>query len=127
MKVYNTLNVHERKLPKKAFKKPSQTVPDQTMSMRELLERHAKGLGLENAKTAIYEEEGQQSSGINPKTLDLVDIQEISMNNEERIKELKTKAETEWKTNRAEQLKREQEEAEFKQKVLAFNKENPNA
>ena len=67
--------------------KPSMTVPDQTMSMREMLSRYAKGLPIGGAKESIYDE-NEESWGINPKTLDLVDIQEIKRDNKERIENL---------------------------------------
>jgi hypothetical protein len=54
---------------------PSMTIPDETMSIREILHRHVRGLPIEgkDPKTAIWDEE---SNGINPKTLDLTEIQQ---------------------------------------------------
>jgi hypothetical protein len=57
------------------------------MSMRQLLDRYAKGLPLEGEqKTPIYDEEGT-SRGIDVRKLDLVDIQEINMYNKEFIQD----------------------------------------
>jgi len=57
------------------------------MSMRELLNRYAKGLPLEGEqKTPIYDEEGT-SRGIDVRKLDLVDLQEINMYNKEFIQD----------------------------------------
>lgn len=53
----------------------SQTIPDQTMSIRQILQRYASGQPLDvyNQGEAIWDEEG---SGINPKTLDLSELHE---------------------------------------------------
>ena len=53
----------------------SMTIPDETMSIREILHRHVRGLPMDgkDPKTAIWDD---QSNGINPKTLDLTEIQE---------------------------------------------------
>ncbi len=72
----------------KICKTPSLTIPDQTMSMRKLMERYAQGLPLEGhtPKTAHYDEE---SNGINIKTLDLVDLEMLHDGNTVYIQELK--------------------------------------
>lgn len=93
MKVFNALNAHEREKKHRVFTQPSQTVPDQTMSIKEILERYAKGLPIGGGLDPIYEEE--ETNGINPRTLDLVDIQEIKAYNKKNIEELKEKFETE--------------------------------
>lgn len=57
------------------------------MSMRELLNRYAKGLPLEGEqKTPIYDEEGT-SRGIDVRKLDLVDLQAMNLYNKEYIDE----------------------------------------
>ena len=56
------------------FKMPSQTVPDQTLTVRELLVRHSRGLNLDGYSEPIYDEEGT-SQGIRFESLDLVDRQ----------------------------------------------------
>ena len=55
MKIYSILNrpnYQGRKLPGN-----SETIPDQTMSIREILERHSKGLPISDSKTPIYDED----------------------------------------------------------------------
>lgn len=54
--------------------KPSLTVPDQTLPIRELLARFAKGLPV-GVNTPIYE--GEDNDLPDPRTLDLVDLQEL--------------------------------------------------
>lgn len=49
------------------------------------MERYAKGLPIANALSPIYEDDDMPSSGINPRTLDLVDIQELKRKNKEDI------------------------------------------
>lgn len=55
---------------------PSETVPDQTMSIREILERFAKGLPVNGAKVAYYDDEDDESLP-DPRTLDLADLQAL--------------------------------------------------
>lgn len=93
MKVFNLLNANEREKNYRVFTQPSQTVPDQTMSIKEILERYAKGLPIGGGLEPIYEEE--DTNGINPRTLDLVDLQEIKEYNKNNIEELKKKFENE--------------------------------
>jgi hypothetical protein len=56
------------------FTMPSETQPDQTMSIRTILENHTRGLPItgNDPKTAIWDD---ASNGIDPRTMDLVDIQ----------------------------------------------------
>lgn len=70
------------------FTKPSMTIPEQALSMRQILDRYAKGLPLggNDVSSAIYDEE---SNGVNPKTLDLVDLEYINEQNEAFIKKHK--------------------------------------
>lgn len=54
--------------------KPSLTVPDQTMSLRELLHRHTRGLPLHHVERPTYYNEDET---IDLKKLDLTEIQEL--------------------------------------------------
>lgn len=54
--------------------KPSLTIPDQTLPIREILARFAKGLPV-GVKTPVYE--GEDNDLPDPRTLDLVDIQNM--------------------------------------------------
>jgi len=87
MKVISLLNKNERQAKGQTFTQPSQTIPDQTMSMRTILDRYAKGLPIAGSKEAIWSED-ESEHGINPKTLDLVDFQELKMKNKAKIDEL---------------------------------------
>ena len=113
--VYNSLNVKDRPKNYKVFTQPSQTVPDQSMSIKEILIRHANGLDLGGGREPIYEEE--ETNGVNPKTLDLVDFQRIELENQELIKDLtekqKRQQEKRDQEKRERESKKQQEEKEF--------------
>ncbi len=66
---------------------PSMTIPDETMSIREILHRHVRGLPIDgkDPKTAIWDDE---SNGVNPKTLDLTEIQEYKENAQKSYEKL---------------------------------------
>lgn len=65
---------------------PSQTVPDQSMSLRELLVRYAKGLPLEGARTPIWE--GEEGFDRDPETLDLAEREELAEKARQELKEI---------------------------------------
>jgi len=74
------------------------------MSMRELLNRYAKGLPLEGEqKTPIYDEEGN-SRGIDVRKLDLVDLQEMQMDNAHSIGDLQDKIRTAQRRKQSKQM-----------------------
>jgi hypothetical protein len=74
------------------------------MSMRQLLDRYAKGLPLEGEqKTPIYDEEGT-SRGIDVRKLDLVDIQEINMYNKEFIRDKQDEIKRKRQQNNSKQM-----------------------
>lgn len=74
---------------------PSMTVPDQTMSVKEILQRYAKGLPLGGAKVPMYEEDyDEDNTDIlpDPKTLDLAELEEFSKQAKSELEEIKEKA-----------------------------------
>jgi len=62
----------------------SKTVPDQSMTLRELLVRYAKGLPLEGAKTPIWE--GEEGFDVDPEKLDLAEREELAEKAREELK-----------------------------------------
>jgi|LakMenEpi03Aug12_release.lakeMendotaPanAssembly.Ray.scaffolds.fasta_scaffold71554_4 hypothetical protein len=68
---------------------PSQTVPDQSLGLRELLVRYAKGLPLEGTKTPIFE--GEDGSEIDVDKLDLAEREELANQAREELKHLSEK------------------------------------
>lgn len=69
-RVQNTLNYQHKLHKGEVNKKPSKTVPDQTMSIREILTRYAHGLPIEAGKVPIYEGEDYTPD---PRHMDLAD------------------------------------------------------
>ncbi|WNK13133.1 MAG: hypothetical protein [Microvirus sp.] len=74
---------------------PSMTVPDQTMSMKEILRRFASGLPIGGIRVPLYEgEEDYENSfleGIDPKTLDISELDELKKHTADTILNLQTK------------------------------------
>jgi len=68
----------------------SMTIPDQTLTIPQMLERHARGLTFDQM-VPIYQEV-DVFQGVNPKTLDLSEIEEMRDQTIERLKEAKLKA-----------------------------------
>ncbi len=57
MKIKNTLNAKEFQKKGEINKLPSMTIPDQTMTIKEILDRFTRGLPLDAGKVPIYEGE----------------------------------------------------------------------
>ena len=76
----------------KTFTQPSQTVPDQTMSLRTIMNRYASGLPVGGIKEAIWDDDAENALGVNPKSLDLVDMQAMKIDVDEFINEVKVKS-----------------------------------
>ncbi len=86
MKIKNFMNYHtfDKKYEKNG--KPSLTIPDQTMSIRELLRRYASGLPLGGSKEPIYE--GEDGDGVDPRRLDLAERQELEIAARQELAEI---------------------------------------
>jgi hypothetical protein len=72
---------------------PSKTVPDQSMTLRELLVRYAKGLPLEGAKTPVFE--GEDGSEIDIEKLDLAEREELAEMARQELKDISDRIKTE--------------------------------
>lgn len=68
--------------PGKRITAPSMTVPDQTMSIREILDRYARGLPIEGQKVPMYDGDEFVPDIAH---MDLVDVDEMRRNNADRI------------------------------------------
>lgn len=126
-KVYHALNAHERPKNYKQFTKPSLAVPDQSLTIDQLIKRYRRGQPLEGVNTPIYEEEDENLStrvdGVNPKTLDLVDIQERIMEADEVLAKRKNDVDL-FEANRKRQEKQEEREAIRKEEAEKLRQEN---
>lgn len=70
-------NYNPKLAKREIFRKPGLTVPDQTMSIKEIMERFARGIPMENiAKVPIYD--GEENQLPDAKTLDLSEIQQLA-------------------------------------------------
>jgi hypothetical protein len=86
MKIKNALNYQSFPKDYEKIKGPSMTIPDQTMSIRELLRRYASGLPLGGSKEPIYE--GEDGDGIDPRRLDLAERQELEIAARQELAEI---------------------------------------
>lgn len=67
-------NYNPKRAFRETFKLPALTVPDQTLSIREILDRFARGIPMENvAKIPSYD--GEENEFPDIRTLDLAEIQ----------------------------------------------------
>jgi hypothetical protein len=76
MKIRNIFNAKDYNDNEKNFG-PSLTIPDQAMSVREILQRFANGLPLGGSNEPIWE--GEDGDGIDPRRLDLAERQELEI------------------------------------------------
>jgi hypothetical protein len=107
-KVKNSLNYDYKEQLGEVNTLPSMTIPDQTMSIRTIVDRYAKGLPV-SAFTPIYE--GEDFYMPDPKTLDLVDRAELLENVKQEVESLKSRQwkETQDVENTVENLKKDVE------------------
>jgi len=85
MKVRNMFNAKEYK-DDEVFNEPSQTVPDQALTIREILKRYASGQPLGGSQEPIYE--GDEGDGIDPRRLDLAERQELEIAARQELAEI---------------------------------------
>jgi hypothetical protein len=91
MKIRNIFNAKEF-TDNEINNEPSLTIPDQSMSVRELLQRFANGLPLGGVKEQIYE--GEDGDGIDPRRLDLADRQELEIAARQELAEIEERLKT---------------------------------
>lgn len=84
---YN-LEKHKQPVNDRSSKKPSMTVPDQSMSVKEILDRFAKGLPIDGRKVPLYEGETNMPD---LRGLDLAERQALYEMAEEELNEIKLK------------------------------------
>jgi len=88
-------NIYSAKLFEKQYEtnnEPSLTIPDQTLSIKQILERYASGQSLEG-KTPYYDESESEDYYPDPRYMDLAEREELSQDFREEIQHIKTKAE----------------------------------
>jgi len=85
MKIKNSLNASAFPKKYKAFTQPSLTIPDQTMSLKTILERYSRGLPIGGRLDEYYDEEDDLPD---PRTLDLAERQELAEQYKNEINEV---------------------------------------
>jgi len=68
---------------------PSLTVPDQTMSIRTILDRYAQGLPIQGQQPNPFYDTDEISEGIDIRKMDLVDMQQLAEKNKEILGQYK--------------------------------------
>lgn len=103
---------YEPKPVKQKFGK-SLTIPDQSLNLRKILEKYRMGAPVNVAyQEGIFEDENFPNDGINPKLLDLTDVEDIKNFSKNQIDEQKRRKELHDKKNQALQRKKQEEEKE---------------
>lgn len=107
---------------------PTQTVPDDTMSLRNIISKYAQGIPISSTKVPIYDEDNE-SLGINPKTLDLVDIQELKAQNQKKLRELQAElqASTDFKEKSKLKAERDALEKQIREEIKKDAEKDGNA
>lgn len=85
-KPWNAANVHLRPKNYKVNDEPSMTIPEQSMTVREIMNRHVRGIPTSghNPETAEYDPD---AIGVDLRKLDLAEIEDLKRANAETIVE----------------------------------------
>lgn len=119
--LYSSYTAHENTYKGKDGFQPSLTVPDDTMTMREMIMRHTRGLEVNTVeRKAIYSD----SNGVNPATLDNVDIQARKLKNQDRIDLLEAQRDFEEVQERLDKLEKASHEAVRNAKIDGLIEKN---
>lgn len=124
--------VHTWKLQKETKFGPSQTVPDQSLSIREIMVKHSRGIPVKTQMPEFHDADGKTDTstvlGKDVRSLDIVEVQQyfedIAENAKVDYDRLKQKRTEEEKTRsaKAEQEKREQWKKEFLEELKQAQK-----
>lgn len=98
----------------------SMTIPDQTMSIKEIMRRYAQGLPVAGEKVPVYDEENDLPD---PRKMDLVEIQEAAEDARAEYKDIAVKYKQEM-DDKAAAAKKVQEDKykEYQQKIEELDK-----
>jgi hypothetical protein len=69
---------------------PSETIPDQTMSIRTILDRYSRGLPIDGQLNGTYQEDDDYNDMPDPRTLDLAERQEMAESAKQELEQIKT-------------------------------------
>lgn len=106
--VKNPLNAHRFIVIGEVNSQPSMTVPDQSLSIKEILDRHARGLPISgNIQIPVYDEEDDMPD---IRTLDLAERQEMAQKYANELIELR-------KTQAEEYAKKQAKRADYEARI----------
>lgn len=109
-KIKHALNAHEFPKKHESSSKPSMTIPDQSLSIRELYDRFQSGLPLQGVKDAVYY--GEDDDFPDLAKMDLADRENYIKGVREELEEFKTK-----RSAQIDAKRREKEEAAFQKRL----------
>ena len=124
MKISNTYNYQ----PYEGIinNQPSMTVPDQTLTLRQILDRYARGLPLGGTNESPIFDEEETNEGIDIRTLDLSEVHELTQQRVNELNALKSEYDKKRRTSseRAEAIAKQQAEEieQLKAKLSEFAK-----
>lgn len=90
IKIKNMLNAHESIKLGEVNTMPSLTKPDQSMTIREILDRYANGQPLTGQRVPMFDEGNDLPD---PRTLDYAELDELASNFRSELKTIREKAE----------------------------------
>jgi len=114
-KIKNSLNAETFEKKREVFTKPSKTVPDQSLSIQEILKRYARGLPLSDTRTPLYEGEDEMPD---IEKLDLAEREMLADQYRQELEEIKAKANALAKANFEKRVKEEADKREAEKKRL---------
>lgn len=88
-RVKNSINAHEYTVDVERNGMPSMTVPDQTLSVREIMDRYSRGLPIGGSRMPLFDEADELPD---IKTLDLTEREDYREIFESELVNLKTKS-----------------------------------
>jgi hypothetical protein len=92
MKIKNLLNAQDFEKSYEQSTKPSMTIPDQALTVKEILQRFARGIPLEQ-HNAIYEDvESPDDFLPDPRTMDLAERQQYAEMVKEELNHIRSQA-----------------------------------
>lgn len=98
MKFQTQYSRHE--VPGEKNNLPSKTVPDQTMSLRELIKRFAQGLPINAAKVPLYDDDPENNDLPDPSRLDLAEREELALQYADELQGLREKHKLQYEKGR---------------------------
>jgi len=120
--IKNQLNAHLYPKNYEINNDPSETIPDQAMTLSEILRRFASGLPLGGPKVELYDGgEDDIYDGINPATLDMSERHDMVQNAIQELEEINERL-TQNQQKKAKYQERKKWEAEHEKKLNSEQK-----